>query len=73
MGSERDKEARDRAEAQFQRKAMALREGDAARAEYAAVSRAVDEKTVRLKSLRLTKEADDAEASQRAITPKKKK
>ena len=39
MGSERDKEARDRAEAQFQKRAEAFREGDAARAEYAAVSR----------------------------------
>ena len=56
MGSERDKEARDRAEAQFQKRAEAFREGDAARAEYAAVSRAADEKTARLKSLRLAKE-----------------
>jgi hypothetical protein len=51
----------------------AVRESDAARADYATASRAVDEKTARLKSLRLAKEAEDADASQRAITPKKKK
>jgi len=61
MGSERDRDARDRAEAQFQKRAKAVREGDAARSEYAAVSRAVDEKTARLKSLRLAKE--DAEGA----------
>jgi hypothetical protein len=74
MGSERAKEAHDRAEAQFQKKAKAGREGDAARAEYAAVSRAVDEKTVRLKSLRLAKEASDAEtaSSERSVLQHKK-
>ena len=61
MGSERDRDARDRAEAQFQTRAKAVREGDEARSEYAAVSRAVDEKTARLKSLRLAKE--DAEGA----------
>lgn len=63
MATDRIKEARDRAEAQFQQRAKAVREGDAARAEYVAVSRAVDEKTARLKSLRLSKETSDAEAA----------
>lgn len=73
MGSERAKEARDRAEAQFQKRAEAFREGDAARAEYAAVSRAADEKTARLKSLRLAKELSDAEANQQPVMPKRKR
>ena len=71
MGSEKDKDARDRAEAQFQKRAKVAREGDAARAEYAAVSRAVDEKTARLKSLRLANEA--GKAKQQAAKPRGKK
>jgi hypothetical protein len=72
MGTERDEEVRDRAEAQFKKKAKAAREGDAARTAYAAVSGAVDEKTARLKSLRLAKEASDAQANQQTVTPKRK-
>jgi hypothetical protein len=73
MGSERAKDARERAEAQFQKRAKVAREGDAARAEYAAVSRAVDEKTARLKSLRLANEAESAKTKQQAAKPKGKK
>lgn len=38
----------------------AAREGEQAMAEYVAAARALDEKTLRLKSLRLAKEAADA-------------
>jgi hypothetical protein len=74
MGSEKDGEARERAEAQFQKKAQAVREGNMARAEYAAVSHAVDEKTARLKSLRRAKEASDAEgaAAERPVVRKRR-
>jgi hypothetical protein len=73
MRNDTSKDARDRAEAQFEKRAKAAREGDAARSEYAAVSRAVDERTARLKSLRLAKEASDAEANQQPPTPKGKR
>jgi hypothetical protein len=73
MATEKSKDALDRAEAQFQRRERALREGDAVRAEYAAGFRAMDEKTARLKSLRLAKEAADAaaESDQQALKPRK--
>jgi hypothetical protein len=75
MATEKSKDVHDRAEAQFQKRERALREGDAVRAEYAAGFRAMDEKTARLKTLRLAKEAADAEAesSRQAVKPKKKR
>jgi len=75
MTTEKLQGARDRAEAQFQKRERALREGDAVRAEYAATFRAMDDKTARLKSLRLAKEAADvqAEAHRQTSKPKKKR
>jgi hypothetical protein len=76
MATEKSRDVQERAEAQFQKRERALREGEAVRAEYAAASRAVDVKTARLKSLRLAKEASDAEAeaeASREAAPKKKR
>jgi hypothetical protein len=75
MATEKSKEARDRAEAQFQKRERAAREGEAVRAEYAAGLLAIDVKTARLRSLRLARDADDAEAaaSRPMVKPRKKK
>ena len=51
------KDAKARAEASFKRKQEQAREGSKAWADYQAERRAVNEKTERLKSLRLAKEA----------------
>ena len=56
------KEAQDRAEASFKKKELQDREGAKGMTEYEAASRAVGEKTARLKSLRLAKEAAEAES-----------
>jgi hypothetical protein len=68
------KEARDRAEAKFAKAQKAAREGESARAEHAAAARAVREKTLRLRSLRLAKEAAEMEAQpkKKPVTRKKK-
>jgi hypothetical protein len=55
-------EAKDRAEASFKRKQDQAREATKARAEYDAQRRGVDEKTAKLKALRLAKEAAEAAA-----------
>jgi hypothetical protein len=64
-----DKEAQDRAEARFKKKEIQAREGAKARAEYEAASRALSEKTARLRSLRLKKEAAEAAAAVKKTTP----
>jgi hypothetical protein len=51
------KEARDRAEASFKKQEQRAREGAKAMADYEAEGRAMREKTARLKSLRMAKEA----------------
>ena len=51
------KEARDRAEASFKKQEQRAREGAKAMADYEAEGRATREKTVRLKSLRMAKQA----------------
>jgi hypothetical protein len=63
--SKNSKDAMERAEASFKKEERA-REGAKAMREYEAESRAVYEKTARLKALRLAKEAAD-----RAAEPKK--
>ena len=63
MATVKTKEALDRAEAQFRKRELAAREGEAVRAEYAAAHRAFDVKTARLKSLRLAKAAADEESA----------
>ena len=63
--SKNSKDVVDRAEASFKKEERA-REGAKAMREYEAESRAVLEKTARLKALRLAKEAAD-----RATEPKK--
>jgi hypothetical protein len=59
--SKNSKDVTDRAEASFKKEERA-REGAKAMREYEAESRAVREKTARLKSLRLAKEAADQQA-----------
>lgn len=68
------KVAHDRAEASFKKKMHQAREGAKHMADYEAMGRAVREKTARLKSLRLAKEAGEreAEVKKEPITPKKK-
>jgi hypothetical protein len=51
------KEARDKAEAIFKKKEAQLREGQQARAEYEAARLATQEKTARLRALRLARDA----------------
>lgn len=58
----------DRAEALFKKKQERLREGQQAMAEYQAESRAVGEKTARLRALRLARDA--AETRPDAGTPR---
>ena len=70
----RSKEARERAEASFQKKQEQAREGGPARAEYEAEARAVLKKTARLRALRLAKEATEAAAKihSKPVTARKK-
>jgi 3-hydroxyacyl-CoA dehydrogenase len=56
------KRARDRAEASLRKKQEQAREGEKAMGEYEAAARAVLENTVRLRALRLAKEAAEAAA-----------
>lgn len=56
------KEARDRAEASFKKQEQRAREGAKAMADYEAEGRAMREKTARLKSLRMAKQAAGKEA-----------
>jgi hypothetical protein len=65
-------ETRIQAEAKFKRKEAQALEGAQAMAQYEAASRAVIEKTARLKTLRLAKEAADAEARLRPSFGKEK-
>jgi hypothetical protein len=60
-------EAMERAEASFKKEERA-REGAKAMREYEAESRAVLEKTARLKALRLAKEAADREAEPKKVS-----
>lgn len=69
--ADHSKEARDRAEARFERMKKATQEGQKAKAHYEAEGRAVREKTARLRLLRLAKEA--ADAAQAASEPPKVK
>ena len=69
--ADNSKEARDRAEARFERMKKATQEGQKAKAHYEAEGRAVREKTARLRLLRLAKEA--ADAAQAASEPAKVK
>ena len=74
MGHKFDKEeTRIRAEAKFKRKEAQALEGAKAMAEYEAASRAVIEKTARLKALRLAKEAAEARSKTAPIISAKKR
>jgi hypothetical protein len=55
--------ARARAEAKFTQQEQRSRDAEAARADEVAKAKAVDEKTARLKRLRLAKEAADLDAA----------
>jgi hypothetical protein len=66
-------EARNRAEASFIKLEQQARESDRARAEYQLVSRAVEDKTARLRALRLAKEEADRAAAITAPVPTGKK
>ena len=69
------KEMQARAEAAFAKKEQQAREGSKAAAEYAGAGRVLRERTVRLRALRLDKEAADrkAEAEKEPPAPKKKR
>jgi hypothetical protein len=70
------KQSREQAESRFQRaqkKQNAADAGAQARAEHDAAGRAMREKTSRLKSLRLAKEAADQEAAASEAKPAAKK
>ena len=74
MGRKFDREeTRIQAEAKFKRKEAQALEGAKAMADYEAASRAVIEKTARLKALRLAKEAAEARAKTAPIISAKKK
>ena len=66
-------EARARAEARFEKAQKADRENEAARAETRARAKAVDEKTARLKALRLARDAAEAEAKREAAESRPQK
>lgn len=73
MATSEDQQGRvARAEARFKLAQKHERDKEQAMAEIAAASRAVDEKTARLKALRLAKEQADAEAAAAAAPPPKK-
>jgi hypothetical protein len=70
----KSEDAKARAEAQFKRREQQSREAEEVRADNLSKSRAVDEKTARLKGLRLAKEVADKEAAARTQRePVKKK
>jgi hypothetical protein len=74
LGPKLDKEeTRIQAEAKFKRKEAQALEGAKAMADYEAASRAVIEKTARLKALRLAKEAAEARGATAPIISAKKK
>jgi hypothetical protein len=75
MAAKNSKEARDRAEASFQKKELQAREGNKAMADYHAATRAMHEKTAKLRELRLAKEEEDRKAAleKRAAPAKKRK
>lgn len=66
-------ETRVQAEAKFKRKEAQAREGAKAMADYEAASRAIIEKTARLKALRLAKEAAEAQSERVPIISRRKK
>lgn len=59
--------SKEAANAQF-KKAQRVQEGAQARAQYESDARAVRDKTARLRSLRLAKEASEMETEERPIT-----
>jgi hypothetical protein len=61
--ADRADEARARAETKFKNAEQRSREGEQARADEAAKAKSVDEKTARLKALRLAKEETEREAA----------
>jgi hypothetical protein len=63
------KEARDRAEAGFKKQEQRARDGAKAMADYEAEGRAMREKTARLKSLRMAKQAAGKEIVQESAPP----
>jgi hypothetical protein len=69
--SKNSKDITDRAEASFKKEERA-REGAKAMRDYEAESRAVYQKTARLKALRLAKEAADREAQPKKASRKSK-
>ena len=66
-------EARARAEAKFQKQQQADQQAAQAKAQREAQARAVEDKTARLKSLRLAREAADKEATAQMAAASKQK
>lgn len=73
MRDDSKKTARGRAEAHFEKKQKTAREGRQAMAEYQAAAKALDEKTARLRALRLAKEKAEEQAPARKPAPRKRK
>ncbi|KAB1076092.1 hypothetical protein [Methylobacterium planeticum] len=68
-----DSDTRTRAEERAERAERMAKEGAEAMAEHHAQAKAVDERTARLRALRLAKEAAEAEAKAAAPAPAPKK
>ena len=67
-------EARNRAEASFIKREQQARDADKARAEYQLATRAIEDKTARLRALRLAKEeAERAAVITAPVAPGKKR
>ena len=66
------KETRDRAEASFKKQEQRAREGAKAMADYEAEGRAMREKTARLKSLRMARQAAEKVVVAEAVTARMK-
>jgi hypothetical protein len=76
--TDKSEEARLRANARFEKTQKQSREGDVVRAQYEAAGTALRERTARLKTLRLAKEAAEAAELEtsppvKAVSPKVKK
>ena len=66
------KEAHDRAEASFKKKERQLKEGEKAYADYLAEQRRIQEKTARLRALRLARDAAEASKPDPGDAPRRR-
>lgn len=69
--ADHSKEARERAEARFERAQKATQDAAQAKADRQATTRAIDEKTVRLRALRMARDAAEPPAEVKAKPARK--